>query len=448
VVFADGAAPAPRPNRLVAAMLDDPAVASPSILAEKYQSLFQRAFADWFGDSERQGPQAQDVDAGDQGRIVNWILEQQLVDPQSIKAQEQDFQTSLAALDARQQQIETTIATSKQAIALADGTPENERVFIRGSHKTLGDEVPRRFLEVLGGVRYAPPDQASGRLELAQQMVSDDNPLLRRVIVNRLWQHHFGEGIVRSPDDFGIMGQRPTHPELLDYLAAELVREGWSLKQLHRLMVLSNTYQMASPLQVSADRVDPQNKLLHRMTVRRLEAESIRDAILAVSGRMDDHLYGPSVLPNLTPYMTGRGRPKDSGPLDGAGRRSIYLGVRRNFLSPMFLAFDYPIPFSTIGRRSSSNVPAQALTMLNNPFVLEQARLWAERVLSGPERSDGERIRQMYLSALSRPPEESEQRAALDFLDQARKRSAAGDRQAWADLAHVMFNVKEFIFVQ
>jgi hypothetical protein len=301
---------------------------------------------------------------------------------------------------------------------------------------------------VLGGTRHAPPEDSSGRLELARQMISDDKGLLRRVIVNRLWQHHFGEGIVRSPDDFGVMGQSPTHPELLDYLAAELARQGWSLKQMHRLIVLANTYQMSSQARREADVVDPQNKLLHRVSVRRLEAECIRDAILAVSGRASPALYGPSVLPHFTPYMTGRGRPKDSGPVDGEGRRSIYLGVRRNFLSPMFLAFDYPIPFTTIGRRGTSNVPAQALTMMNNPFVVEQARLWAARVLSVPDRSDQERVRDMYLTALARPPEASEEQAALHFLGPSAGSSAANDPQAWADLAHVLLNVKEFIFVQ
>src|SRR5262249_42533181 len=139
---------------------------------------------------------------------------------------------------------------------------------------------------------------------------------------------------------------------------------GWSLKRLHRLLLLSSTYQMASRAEGKAEEADPQNKLLHRMRVRRLEAEAIRDAMLAVSGRLDRTMYGPGVLPYLTPFMVGRGRPETSGPLDGAGRRSVYLNVRRNFLTPLFLAFDYPVPFSTMGRRSVSNVPAQALTLL------------------------------------------------------------------------------------
>src|SRR5262249_52356359 len=150
----------------------------------------------------------------------------------------------------------------------------------------------------------------------------------------------------RSVDDFGVQGQPPTHPELLDFLAAELERRGWSLKAMHRLMVTSSAYRMASRGDEAADKADPQNKLLHRMPLRRLEAEAIRDAMLAVSGRLDRKMYGPGPLPHLTPFMVGRGRPGASGPLDGDGRRSVYLNVRRNFLNPMFLAFDYPVPFT------------------------------------------------------------------------------------------------------
>jgi hypothetical protein len=324
---------------------------------------------------------------------------------------------------------------------MADGTAENEHVFIRGNHKTLGDEVPRRFLEALGGTEHAPPEQGSGRLELARQMVSPASPLVPRVIVNRLWHHHFGAGIVRSPDDFGVMGQPPTHPELLDYLAQDLIASGWSLKHLHREMVLSSTYQMSSHVDPAADQPDPQNKLWHRMAVRRLEAESIRDAVLFVSGQFDPAMYGPGVMPHLTDFMVGRGRPKDSGPLDGDRRRSVYQAVRRNFLSPMFLAFDYPTPFTTIGRRGTSNVPAQALSLMNNPLVLQQARHWAERVLAEKDATPQARILIMYETALGREPDPDELAAALAFVE-------PDDAQSWAELAHVLFNVKEFIYIR
>ena len=196
------------------------------------------------------------------------------------------------------------------ALAIADGTPENEHIHIRGSHKNLGELVPRRFLEVLGGFGQTTPDAGSGRLELARRMTDPAPiPCSRGCIVNRLWKHHFGEGIVTSTDDFGAMGRTPSHPELLDWLAAELVSRGWSLKTMHRLMVTSSTYRMESALQGDAERVDPTNTDLHRMNVRRLEAEAIRDSLLAVSGQLDSSMYGPSVPVHLTGFMEGRGRP-------------------------------------------------------------------------------------------------------------------------------------------
>jgi hypothetical protein len=183
------------------------------------------------------------------------------------------------------------------------------------------------------------------------------------------------------------------------------------------------------------------------MRVRRLEGEAIRDALLAVARRLDPRLYGPPVPVYLTAFQEGRGRPP-SGPLDGDGRRSLYLAVRRNFLSSLLLAFDTPIPFSTVGRRSVSNVPAQALILMNDPFVYQQAEVWARRVL-GHHGTARERITAMYLSAFARPPSESELTACLDFLDRQAQlgKSKADDSAVWADLAHVLINAKEFIFL-
>jgi hypothetical protein len=171
--------------------------------------------------------------------------------------------------------------------------------------------------------------------------------------------------------------------------------------------------------------------------------------MLAVSGRLDPKLYGPSVPPYLTPHMAGRGRPENSGPLDGLGRRSIYLSVRRNFLTPMFLAFDYPIPFTTMGRRSMSNVPAQALALMNNPLVVQQAELWARRILAEPATAPAQRVCRMYVDAFGRPPTAAELAEAIAFLDEQGRNygGAVNDCRAWADLGHVLFNVKEFIFL-
>ncbi len=278
-----------------------------------------------------------------------------------------------------------------------------------------------------------------------------DNPLVARVMVNRVWHHLFGMGIVPSVDNFGLLGQPPSHPELLDYLARHFVEDGWSLKRLVRQVVLSRTYQMSS-YPAAGDEQDPGDVLLHRMRVRRLEGEAIRDAILAVSGGLNRRQFGPSVPIYLTADLQGRGRPAENGRLDGAGRASIYLAVRRNFLSPMMLAFDLPIPSTTVGRRNVSNVPAQALILLNDPFVDEQALRWARRALA-VDMLPAERIDRLYEAALGRLPEAAEREAALEFLhhqaeELQRPDAWQTDERAWADLAHVLWNSKEFLFVR
>jgi hypothetical protein len=339
------------------------------------------------------------------------------------------------------------IPAPRLALAIVDGTGEDARVHVRGSTRNLGPVVPRRFLEVVAGSDQSAPERGSGRLELARRIVNQAQPMLARVLVNRVWKHHFGEGIVRTPDDFGVMGRPPSHPELLDDLAARFLSSGWSIKGLHRLIVLSSAYRMRSEPDSgdAAERLDPSNEALHRMNLRRLEAEAIRDALLTVSGRLDRTMFGPSVAPHLTRFLDGRGRPPASGPLDGNGRRSLYLNVRRNFLNPMFLAFDFPAPSSPMGRRNISNVPAQALTLLNDPFVQAQAALWAEDdTLAGSDR-----MTCLYETALGRPPDAGEIAAGLAFVaEQARAYGQGGERRAWADMCHVLFNTKEFIYVK
>ena len=272
------------------------------------------------------------------------------------------------------------------------------------------------------------------------------NPLLPRVMVNRIWKQHFGEGLVLSTDDFGAMGQAPSHPELLDWLATEFVRRGWSVKAMHRLILGTAAYRMRSRATPEADRADPTNALLHRANVRRLEAEAVRDALLAVSGTLDPRQGGPSVPPFLSPFMEGRGRPAASGPLDGDRRRSIYLQVRRNFLNPMFLVFDAPVPFSTMGRRHASNVPAQALTLLNDPLVLKLADAWAARLLDDPscDPADRARIDRLYQEAFARAPTDGEAARCAEYLA---RRHGDEPRAVWADLCHALFNVKEFVYV-
>ncbi|MCC6362075.1 MAG: PSD1 domain-containing protein [Bryobacterales bacterium] len=360
-------------------------------------------------------------------------------------------QAKIAALEQQRARLEEQIPESAFAMISRDDSPRNVRLHIRGNHQNLGEEEPRQFLRIIAGDHQPPIENGSGRLELAGWMASESNPLTARVMVNRIWKHHFGSGIVRTVDNFGKMGEAPSHPELLDWLACRFMESGWSVKQMQRLMVLSNTYCMSSQETAEAGQADPRNALLHHMPVRRLEAEEIRDSILAVSGRLDQKMFGPGIMPHISKYQDGRGKP-ESGPLDGDGRRSIYINVRRNFLTPMFLAFDYPLPVSTTGNRSVSTVPSQALMMMNNEFVAAEARAWALELLR-EEPDPSKRIDKLYAAAFARPPEDWEKQETLAFVEKqssklARDGDAAPAAAAWGDLCHVLMNSAEFIYVR
>jgi hypothetical protein len=439
--FADQGAPVEQASPAVVRLLNDASVNSFDTLASAYGALFST-----MGDK----PQVTAAPAAEQVVLLDWMA-------RAGVATAANAELPLADLRKEREKLEQSLPAPLEVMAAAEGPGEDDHVHVRGRHQTLGEVAPRRFLEAISGNDQPPVKEGSGRLEIAERMVSAENPLFPRVLVNRVWAHHFGEGLVRTPDDFGLRGEKPTHPELLDWLASTFVAPvkpgaaggcGWSLKKLHRLIVLSSAYQMGSKGDARASAADPQNKLLHRANVRRLEAEAIRDSILLVSGKLDAKMYGPGVLPHLTPFMEGRGRPGSSGPLDGEGRRSIYINVRRNFLTPMFLAFDYPIPFSTMGRRSVSTVPAQALTLMNNPFIVQQAGYWGRQALAAPDLTPRQRIIRMYEQAFSRPPTEAEVNAALVFIaEQDKGYGTANDPRSWGDLAHVLINVKEFIFL-
>lgn len=387
------------------------------------------------------GLEAGDLSKHARGYLANWMLDNPAL--LGVKDFDKIAEVSGPFIEEQAKIIAKFRKESRLAPAMIDGTGYNEHVFIRGSHKALGEVVPRRFLEALAGNKGIDAS-GSGRLELATQMLDPKtNPYISRVIVNRIWHHLLGRGIVASTDNFGVLGERPTHPELLDHLATQFVREGWSMKKLIRQIVLSRTYQMSSGPDPKADAVDPENLLLHRARLRRLEGEAIRDSLLVVADRLNAKMYGPPVPVHLTPFLDGRGKPA-SGPIDSEGRRSLYIGVRRNFLSPMMLAFDTPSPFSTVGRRTVSNVPAQALILMNDPFVHQMAESWGKNVAT-TKKDDPSRIKEMYLRAFTRPPTDVEVENCRAYLQ---SRKSKGDEKAWAELAHVLINVKEFIFVK
>jgi hypothetical protein len=303
-------------------------------------------------------------------------------------------------------------------MALADNsTPYNPHVFVRGNPNNPGPEVPRQFLAVIAGENRRPFLKGSGRLELAQAIASRDNPLTARVIVNRVWLHHFGAGLVRTPSDFGLRSDPPTHPGLLDYLAAYLMDEGWSLKKLHRLILLSNTYHQTSDTEGRYSQLDPDNRLLWKMNRQRLDFEELRDSLLAVSGRLDFAEGGHAV---------------DIVSEPSSPRRAIYGFVERQNLPNMFRTFDFASPDTTSAQRFATTVPQQALFLMNSPFVIQRARNLAERaeIKSCPQPE--ERVRRLYQTAYQRAPDPDELKLALRFVKrQAKEPADAPDSPAW-----------------
>ncbi len=327
------------------------------------------------------------------------------------------------------------------AMALVDSpNPVNPRVFRRGNPSNPGDAVPRRFLTVLSRDEPRPFQQGSGRLELARAIADPSNPLTARVYVNRVWLRLFGNGLVRSPSDFGTRGEPPTHPELLDYLAARFTAEGWSHKRLLRSIVLSNTYKQAARDDETAARMDPENRLLWRANRRRLDLEAMRDSLLYVSGALDLKMGGPAVDLTSQPYTV---------------RRSVYGYIERQNLPNFFRTFDFASPDTTSPQRYQTTVPQQALFMMNSPFVVEQARrlVAREEVAGAPD--DQARIRALYRLLFARNPSGAEVSLGMAFLRQqasgpttvALQQPAAGKLSPWEKYAQALLMTNEFVFV-
>ncbi len=431
---------------------------------------------------------ADSPDAPDTIALADWIVRNRWafgVDrPEARGASEQsstaEFQAAMRDLEAR------TRWESRTAVAWMDGNGVDSPVLLRGKPTRPGDtavrSLPVALVRTLGQGDPAPanpvaasvetadnesaaitaaiptaiptaPANSSGRLQLAEQLADPRNPLVPRVVVNRIWHHLFGRGLVPTVDNFGALGERPSHPELLDYLAAQFVHgDGRSMKRLIRRLVLTDAFARTSDrTDARAEELDPTNTLLHRMPVRRLEAEVIRDALLAVSGRLDRQVGGRPVPVHLTEFVVGRGAPEVDGPLDGAGRRSLYTAVRRNFLPTMMLAFDMPTPFSAIGRRNVTNVPAQSLVLMNDPLFQQEAARWAGRLEQACRgASERERVEWLFRTAFAREADTAEVDACLATLAELRADpSTAGQPEdVWSQLCHALLSTNEFIYLR
>lgn len=405
------------------------------------QAAWQRV-GGWFAHAVNQcgRDDAQDDDV----RLVNWLLDRRLL-PNSLSDD-----ADLATLVRRYRQVENSLAFPRTVNSMDERgvNPLDYALNIRGDINARGERVPRDFLSVFSRWHQVGDSANSGRLELANFLTNPRQGLTARVYVNRVWQWIFGQGLVRTPNDFGHLGEKPSHPELLDYLTREFIADGWSTKRLIRRLVVSRTFRQSGHVTSKAATIDPANRWWQHYPTRRLEAEAIRDALLAASGRLDRTLYGRPINPRRR--VEDPAKRLFSGPLDGNGRRSIYLEVSIMAPSKFLQSFNAPDPKLPTGRRDETQVPTQALVMLNDPFVRAMAEHWAHRLVQDGATSVDVRIRNMFLQALGRPPTDEETRRWTAFVQElsTSNETLLTNPIVWKQTAHTLFNLQEFIYYE
>jgi len=304
------------------------------------------------------------------------------------------------------------------------------KIHIRGKYDRLGEIAPRHFPKILAGENQPAITNGSGRLELARWISSPENPLTARVMMNRIWQHHFGEGIVRTPNNYGKLGTPPTHPELLDFLAGEFVKSGWSIKAMHRALMLSSVYQQSSIPNPATLKADPDNLLFGRMNRQRLESEALRDSLLAISGKLDLGMTGPAIRDFTT------------------SRRTLYVMTIRSDRATYQALFDAADPTAIVDKRNNSTVSPQALFLLNHPFVLAQSEKLAERVGKSNLKNDRQKIEWLYENIFGRLPASAEMKIASHALALARSENKNDpEKSAWQQYCQILLCSNEFIFV-
>jgi hypothetical protein len=373
-------------------------------------------------------------------------------------------------------QLATFAAIKPKPLPLGSGITDvgkeapKHHLLIGGGYENYGAEVQPGYLTIIdkADATVVPPtncESTGRRTALANWLTDPQNPLVARVMVNRIWQYHFGRGIVGTPSDFGMMREPETHRELLDYLAVTFIEKRWSIKAMHKLMMLSRTYQQASDHNEAAAQKDPDNLLLWKFRRQRLSGEEIRDAILAVSGKLNRTMGGPSVFPDIPKEMEVRGGWNRKETEDAKNRRSVYVFVRRNSRYPMFQAFDMPDTHESCARRSTTVTAPQALSLLNDKAMLQAAVSLAERAMKSPNASVW--VKQAYRLAFARQPDAQESALAASFLKQQaallqarlneKKPVAlptnlpanleAATAAAFVDFCHVLLNTNEFVYV-
>lgn len=374
-------------------------------------------------------------------RLVNWLLAADLL-PNSLQDD-----AELASLVTEYRNVEQTLPYPRTANGMdeRDVLPVDYALNVRGDIDVRGDRIARSLPRVFAKYsRLKVPSGESGRRQLAEFLTDVRHGLAARVYVNRVWQWVFGEGLVRTPNDFGHLGDTPSHPQLLDHLTRHFIADGWSTKRLLKRLLLTSTLRQSGETSLKAVELDPGNRLLHHYPTRRLEAEAIRDSVLAVSGRLDAQLFGRPINPRR--HVEDAKKRLFSGPLDGNGRRSIYLEVSIMDRSKFLQSFNAPDPKLPTGRRDVTSVPAQALVMLNDPFVIAMADHWAGTLVEDDSPSVEARIEVMFIKALGRSPSETEvKRWSTLPRGLAKSGDVLKDREAWQHTAHTLFNLQEFL---
>lgn len=433
-------------------------------IAEQYQEDFRRSAyqyeqdLSWWRQAYQNFPSAGKI-AGPRPEVsqaknpffyATWVAKGPLYRSQDdqIATLAPEKATELRALMAQRAdaQLQTPTKEVPMACAVKEGETMHQTVFLRGDYHNLGDPVERTVPAILSLHAPAPTVATkSGRLEFADWVVDPRNPLPARVMANRIWQGHFGDGLVRTPDNFGKLGDRPSNPELLDFLASQFVENGWSIKKMHRLIMLSNTYQMSAEYDLAKKTKDPEDRLLSHYPRRRLSIEEVRDAFLAIGGDLDLTMGG-----TLDPGVGTDGETSASrismNP-ESTKRRSIYLPLRRSNLPTLYMLFDFGDATSPDGKRTPTTVATQALFVMNSPLVQREAKSLSDKILA-EQNKDAARIQRAYLSVLDRRAEPGEIDAGLTYIQSLRRKwSEIGESKAWQSFCHALMASNEFIYV-